>query len=71
MAEPYRAIRILHENGDEKELPLGRALSVKPLETQKEFIYLEKMKDGKWQLLWTESTIPDFSKVDLMMIRRD
>ena len=49
-------------------LKISKASMVKS--TDKEFIYLEKMKDNTWRLTWTEKTIPDMSKVtSFRMIR--
>lgn len=62
---------IIHHNDEQPpiELELGRAASIK---SEKEFIYFEKMTDGKWRLTFSESVINDFSKIkNIEIIRED
>jgi hypothetical protein len=51
------------------ELEIGKAAAVHV--DDKEFVYLEKMSDGKWRLTFTSSTIPDFSKIAGFRVIRD
>ena len=51
-------------------LKVGKATAVK-LTSEKEFIYMEKLKDGTWGLYWTEKTIPDFTLVDRIVFVRE
>ena len=64
-----RAILI---EGIGKELELSGATVIKLKKTDKEFIYLDKMKDGRWKLVYTEKTIPKIEEVTgLKIIRED
>lgn len=58
-----------NDNQEPKELEITKAASVN---TDSEFIHIEKMKDGKWRLLFSESLIEDFSKIKAFtMLRED
>jgi hypothetical protein len=57
-----------NDNQPSKELEIGKAASIK---TGNEFITIEKMKDGRWRLLFSESLIEDFSKVKGFSISRE
>jgi len=64
-----RVIRINFSDGTYKELNLSKATSVK---TKNEMLYLDKLNDGSWRLIWNEQLIEDFSKVkNLEIIRED
>lgn len=63
-----RSIRINFTDGTFKDLKLSRAVSVK---TQNEMLNLEMLADGTWRLIWNESLIPDFTKVDNFEVVRD
>lgn len=65
-----RALSIIHNDGaPSKELEIGKAAVVK---SDSEFIYFEKMNDGKWRLTFSESVVPDFSTIKSFdMIRED
>jgi hypothetical protein len=64
-----RAIKL---EGLNKELELAKVTSVKLEHTNKEFIYLEKMKDDYWRLTFTEKTIKDIKELKgLKIIRED
>jgi hypothetical protein len=64
-----RSLLIKH-NDDSKdiELDLGKAVLIDT--PSADFIYIEKMNDGKWRLTATKSVIEDFSKVQGIMIER-
>ena len=51
-----------------KELILSKATAVR---TSKEMIYLDKLEDGTWRLIYNEATIPDFTKVSALKIIRE
>jgi hypothetical protein len=71
IGETRRAIEIIH-NDDTPNIELELDKATKVSASDKEFIYLEQMPDGKWQLTYTGNTIPDFSKVDgFRVIRED
>lgn len=64
-----RSLIIESNNGEEaKELEIGKAVSVK---SDKEFIFFEKMDDGKWRLTFSESVVKDFSKIKGFNILRE
>ncbi len=62
--------RSIKLNGLDKELNLSKASSVRKLQDGKEFIYLDKLTDGTWRMVWTEQTIPDMTKVTSFEIVR-
>lgn len=69
MPEPKRSIRINFKDGSFKDLVLSKATSVK---TQNQMIYLDKLQDDSWRLIWNETLIPDFTQVvNLEVIRKD
>lgn len=48
-----RSLLINFNNGEKsEELEIGKAVSVN---SEKEFIYFEKMNDGKWRLTFTDT----------------
>jgi len=63
--------RTLHLKGLGKNLELGKVATIKFGQSKKEFIYLEKMDDGEWRLVYTESTIPDIQKLEALEIIRN
>lgn len=64
-----RSLIIEHNNGElPKELEIGKATSV---DTDGEFIYFEKMKDGKWRLTFSELVVEDFSTIKGFTILRE
>ena len=65
-----RDIYIENLDGTSKELDIGK-FSVAHLYNDIEFIYIEKIKDGKWRLTATDKTIPDMSQVKLLRIIRE
>jgi len=66
-----RTIEFVKKDGEvDRAIELGMAVSVK-LGSEKEFIYFEKMKDGKWRLTWTPETIEDFKDIDCLRIVRE
>jgi hypothetical protein len=71
--KPKRAIEIEFLDGTTKELEIGKAIAMTgQSESNGGKIYLERMKDGKWRLFYTEDVIEDFSKVKgFNVIRED
>ena len=66
---PKRAMRINFIDGTYIDLEIEKAASVK---TSASMINLDKMKNGKWRLIWDESLIKEFTWVkNLEMIRED
>jgi hypothetical protein len=64
-----RIIRINFQDGSYKDLELSKATSVR---TKNEMLYLDKLPDDSWRMIWNESLIPDFSTVsNLEIIRED
>ena len=61
--------------GLDKELELGRVNTIRKLQSEKEFIYIEKIdkgKDiGKWRMTYTEETIEDIKDLESIEIVRD
>lgn len=51
------------------ELELGRVTCMDS-SSDREMIYLEKMRDGKWRLTYTKQTIPDITKLHGLRLRR-
>lgn len=61
-----RAIEI---EGLDVTLELSKATAIK---SSKEMIHLDKLPDGTWRLIYSDSLIEDFSKVkSLKMVRED
>lgn len=54
--------------GTGAELELGVVASV---DIQKNCIYLDQMKDGRWRLNYTKSLIPDLSKFEGLKLVRE
>lgn len=65
-AHSYRIFHIESET-PVPELELSKVVAI---DTKKEMIHLDKMTDGSWRLTYSESVIPDISKVGGFMIRR-
>lgn len=64
-----RAVEIKFMDGTSKVLELGRATS---LRADMGLIHLERMKDDRWRLLWSEDIVDEFSKIkSFEMIRED
>jgi len=63
-----RYIRICFEDGNYVDLEIAKAASIK---TKKQMINLEKMEDGNWRLIYSQDTIPDFSKVKSFEVIRE
>jgi hypothetical protein len=64
-----RIIRINFQDGSHKDLELSNATSVR---TKNEMLYLDKLPDESWRMIWNESLIPDFSTIsNLEIIRED
>jgi hypothetical protein len=68
-----RAIEIEFLDGTTKQLEIGKAVAMSgQSESTGGKIYLERMKDGKWRLFYTEDVIEDFSKVKgFNVLRKD
>ena len=54
--------------GTDKELELGKVVSIT---SEKQFIYLEEMPNGKWRLTYSASTISDIQKIEGFKILRE
>ena len=64
--EVRRAISLIGLN---QVLELSKATAVN---TDKNMIHLDQLKDGTWRLIYNANMIPDFSKlVAMMMIREE
>ena len=61
--------RHIHFEGTDKTIEIGKAVCLDLAD--KEFLYLEKMKDGKWRITWTKSLFDDLSEVDALKIIRE
>ena len=64
---PYRAIELT--GLDIEPLELDKVSSVKNT-VEKEFIYLDKLPNGKWRLVYTEKTIPYIKQLEALTILR-
>ena len=62
-----RAIRL--EGTGLSDLELSKATKIKGDGLGR--IYLEELPDGTWRLTYTESTIPDITKLEAMRIIRE
>lgn len=64
-----RAMRINFIDGTFIDLEIEKAASV---DTKASMINLDKMKNGKWRLIWDANLFPEFATVkNLEMIRED
>lgn len=64
-----RAMRINFIDGTFVDLEIEKAASV---DTKSSMINLDKMKNGKWRLIWDANLFPEFTIVkNLEMIRED
>lgn len=64
-----RAMRINFVDGTFIDLEIEKAESV---DTKSSMINLDKMKNGKWRLIWDANLFPEFTVVkNLEMIRED
>jgi hypothetical protein len=61
-----RSIRI---SGINKELNLSKVTVIK--QVGPEMIHLDKLADGTWRLIYSESTIPDITQVSSLDIVRE
>lgn len=67
--QPKRSVQIEHNDDSvASELNIAKAIAI---DSDKEFIYFEKMADGQWRLSYSKATIADFSKVDCLKIFRE
>jgi len=57
---------ILEGLGTELELSKVTAVDI-----DKQVIYLEQMKDGKWRLTYTKSLIPDITQLEGLRLKRE
>ena len=61
--------RYIRLDGIDKELVLSKIASIK---VDKKMIYLDELQDGTWRLNYTDSLIPDISKLKgLTIVRED
>jgi hypothetical protein len=64
---PRRALRINFIDGTYIDLEIEKAASIN---TSASMINIDKMKNGKWRLIWDEKLFKEFSSVkNLEMIR--
>lgn len=64
-----RAMRINFLDGTFMDLEIEKAASV---DTKSSMINIDKMKNGKWRLIWDANLFPEFTVVkNLEMIRED
>lgn len=61
-----RSIRI---RGTDKELVLSKVTVIKQIGP--EMIHFDKLADGTWRLIYSESTIPDITQVSSLDIVRE
>lgn len=64
-------INAIHLRGLDKSLPMSRVSKIKLGQSDKEFIYLDKLADGTWRLCYTEATIPDLVNLTGLIIGGD
>lgn len=64
MSKVKRSIKI---NGTDIVLELSKATQIN---SSAEIIHLDKLPDGTWRLIYSGTTIPDFSKVESLEIVR-
>jgi len=50
---------ILRFDGLDKEVIIGAAAEIKISDTSKEFVHFEKMKDDRWKMFFTSTTMSD------------
>lgn len=55
-------------DGIDKELELSKVVMIK---SDKQFIYLDQLRDGTWRLAYTRDTIDDISQVNGFEIIRE
>lgn len=60
--------RSIKLDGLEKELVLSKATAVR---TDKQMIHLDQLPDGTWRLIYNANLIPDFTKLNSMIIVRE
>lgn len=63
-------VRKIYLNGIDKELNITKATQVN-ISKDKDFIYLDKLPDGNWRLVYTSNIIEDFSKIKSFDIIRE
>jgi len=63
--------RTIKLNGIDKELNLVKVATVNLEQSEKEFIYLDKIDDNNWRMVYTEKTIPEIKDLKSMEIIRD
>lgn len=56
-------------DGADRELVLSKVTMIK--NNKKEMIYLDKLDDGTWRLIYNEGLIPDLTKVSGFTIVRE
>ena len=61
-----RAIRM---GADLPDLELTKVTCIK--KSRKQFIHLDQLHDGTWRLVYTETTIPDITRIDAFEIVRE
>ena len=56
-----QALRI-QSDGSFREMELRKVVEVDLNAVDKEFVYFERLSDGKWRMIYTKKTIPDIRK---------
>lgn len=65
-----RALRLKHKDtAQDFDLELGKFISIDSQD--KDFIYFEKMPDGKWRLTCSKSLVPEISNLQAFEIIRE
>jgi hypothetical protein len=61
---------VIKHNGDTPDvvLEIGKVVVI---DVDRDVLYFEKMKDGKWRLTASKSIIPDFTKLESLQIVRE
>lgn len=63
-----RAIRIVYKDRTTKDLEIAKATAIK---ADLGMLHLDKIKDDKWRLTFTEEISDEFSKIDHFDIVRE
>jgi hypothetical protein len=64
-----RSILVQHNDGSpDVELEISK---VALINTDSEFIYFDKLRDGTWRICATKAVIADFSKIDGFKMHRE
>lgn len=61
--------RFVQFEGIDKSLEIAKASKIKG--SDKEFLYLEKMKNGKWRVTWTDTMFDELSDITCVNFVRE